>query len=59
MLLEIDFYWKIYKKSYLEKQITEYLRLDPNLFLGQYHCKANGPNISEHTDIQPLHQQTW
>ena len=25
------------------------------IFLGQYHCKADGPSISEHTDIQPLH----
>ena len=25
----------------------------------QYHCKADGPSISEHTDIQPLHYKLW
>ena len=29
------------------------------LFVGQYHGKADDPSISEHTNIQPLHHKLW
>ena len=28
-------------------------------FFGLNHCKADGPSISEHTDIQPLYNKLW
>ena len=36
-----------------------YLKLDIKFFFGQYHCKAKGHNISEHTDIQPWGHKLW
>ena len=44
----------IFVKYPLKKMLKKGLwcpKLDPSYFADQYHCKADGPIISEHTDI--------
>ena len=46
-------------KNNVEQKPLWYLKLDPNFFFRQYHSKADGLWISEHTDFQPLHHKLW
>ena len=46
-------------KNNLEQKGLWNPKLDPNLLFGQYHCKADGPSISEHTYFKLLHHKLW